>query len=232
MADGSDLFGSFYGHDFSSEECDRRGLLYIDSKLFRGEPELINKRWFDYRFMHPIKATYLFAFYYRNAYRKFFKQTADIREAKQKGGFRGIDCLTQNKQTAHGFLRARQHADRLGIPYDFYVFEAMRLAISKLWQKPPRPAHLYSDEFSTAIQIAWDEELSVCVRLPIHGFYRTPGAHIFKAQFKQWLAGQILARSAPEFMLAYAVERDRMLSWFEAEAIFDPGLVARAKRLL
>ena len=57
-----DITTDYFGSDLSVEDYERLRINHIQHSLALHEPALFDTKWFDYRFLHPTQATYLFAF--------------------------------------------------------------------------------------------------------------------------------------------------------------------------
>lgn len=123
------------------------------------EPQLYRGKWFDYRFMHPVQATCLYAHAYEQAYRAFYKRNIDRERAEHVKIFRGkIENWTEAKPAERsGFWRGRMVADALGMPYDVYLTYAFEAALA-YWNRAhlPRPLQLYSDHVVEKVSERWE----------------------------------------------------------------------------
>lgn len=159
----------------SDQEADVLYMTYFAN--FRSkEPMLYRVKWWDYRAMHPIKASFAFADAYTEAYRYMTAIRVDVRKAPYVNGLsRGVFVLIEPAERT-GLNTARIVADRYGIPYDFWCREAMRYAESMSWENMPRPQQLYSPEFINHILLRWEREQAVSLRLATHTMY-APDSH-------------------------------------------------------
>src|SRR5690348_14877843 len=80
------------------------------------ERELMQTKWFDYRFMSPLDATELFVREYTEAYRNKWATNFDTVEAEKKIPIRG-GAWRSNRSEFISCWRARQFVDCLGVPY-------------------------------------------------------------------------------------------------------------------
>lgn len=224
----------FFGADLSRERCEALAIEKIDRRLLKEERALKDMRWFDYRWLHPVKATYLFAHHYSNAYRLMSERRFDAERAPYVKGFKGKDIFTVKSPTYLGFWRARQMADRHCIPYDFYTRTAMMWAIETAkWPNAPRPHQLYSGELAEKVVATWDEEMRRAIRLPASPFYRVENyaGHPIQDSFQEWLAAQIKTRANPERALMTYLYYVPMLRLAVAEKHFDVVTLGRAADL-
>lgn len=193
---------AFYGSNYTDEEYDAIGLRYIKTKYIRKEAMLYTRKWFDYRRMHPVKATYLFAHHYTAAFGRMMAKR-DGEHAKYHRGFKGGDPMKAKAGQNTGFYKARQYADLLGIPYDFFCSYAMSWFTDRLWKRLPKPYHLYSPEFLKAVKTAWGIKLLDSIQVPDDSFYMARGfyEHPDQVAFQHWLCSIIKGRAAPEMAL-------------------------------
>lgn len=225
---------TYYGSDFSFEECEAVGLLRVNPKLWKGEAGLFKSKWFDYRDLHPVKATYLFANMYSRAYRRLMCRRVGIEKGQYHKGFRGQDIFMLRPGDYSGFWKARQMADQLGIPYDFYNNFVMRWATDNLWKRLPRPTMLYSEKMVDAIKAAWDDEMKAAIQVPQSERYLAENfeGHQDQYDFQFWLCGLIKKRPNPHFALATYMYMQPMLveevvnSQFEHDIIRNAGAFA------
>jgi len=142
----------------------RKDWVEMESSLYRG-------KWFDYRFMNPVQATYLYAHeyirFYKMAYAKNFdtERAEFVRPLNVETLFseQNVETQPKAKQTYHkrkisGIWRGRMFADAMGMPYaeylEFAFFWSMRF-----WRQNylPRPEQLYTDLVIDRATTAWDE---------------------------------------------------------------------------
>lgn len=130
---------TYFGKSLTDAECDALALERFSPKLFDGESELQQRAWFDYRYLHPVKRTYHFASDYMNSYQALYRKYINIDAEGIYGLSRPNDPLdnrpppnkTAKLRTPTCLWRARQVADGLRIPYDFYT----RVALNYLFEE-------------------------------------------------------------------------------------------------
>ena len=137
---------SFIGCDFPQHELDAATVCLVDSKHLRTEAELFNSKWWDYRLIHPLTATYMFAHEYKKAIKAGLRVRSDLYKAANYKGLKHEDFLQTSKSTITGMWKARQRADKEGVPYDFWCRSAMKFAEQRQWKYLPKPTQLYSDK--------------------------------------------------------------------------------------
>ena len=151
----------FYGNHFSKKQCESLAQRHIDKQLLAQEHELFQTKWFDYRGLHPTKATYLYAHLFKERYQRMYAKTNDVETAEFKQGFATEDFMLSSKQAiTTGLWMGRQHADRLGIPYDKFIWYGMEARFEKLWTRIPNPCQMYSADLLETIQQRWELDVS------------------------------------------------------------------------
>lgn len=211
------MLAEFPGFDMSLEDCELNAVKFISPKLLAREVELMHKKWFDYRFMHPTMATMYFAECYRNAFKMISMVRYDASRGQYMKGLAGdkdgnIFLMKQIEIT--GLWAARQAADALCIPYDFYCNEAMRLAERNMWKHMPRPQRMYSDEMQCDIHNAWMEEQAINPRLAAHKAYNE-GINtnsIAVNEYLDYLVSIAQQREKPEYFLARMLQEGMPLA--------------------
>ncbi|EOT9483085.1 hypothetical protein ACKW79_003211 [Escherichia coli] len=114
----------------------------------KDEAELFETKWFDYRDMHPLMATCLFTEAYKRQYsnimlthgREHF-ETAPFTTGLKRLPYQELS--TANKTS---LWKARQFADRYCCSYDYFICTVLSAAARRLWDKLPRPQHLWQPE--------------------------------------------------------------------------------------
>ncbi|CAO3459905.1 hypothetical protein [Azospirillum argentinense] len=179
-------FGEFYGSFRTPTDQFRLLHTHIEPAktphdLFAQEPALFRSKWFDYRFLTPVMATYLYAEVYRRTYQRLFARHVDRERAKYARGTKFEEIFpdaggperkakrllpappkraTGEKNKPHqltGYWVGRQVADAIGAPYDVYIELAMEKCLR--WQREylPRPTQLYSDQVINHVTDQWAE---------------------------------------------------------------------------
>jgi hypothetical protein len=123
----------------------------VGKKHLVDELYLSTTKWCDYRFMTPAESTELFKREYIHRYKLTWRECVDVYESELKTGvmskkhdklLRTQNDLTNERREYTSLWAARQNADALGMPYDFYIREAMRAHMANGYRKPPRPNQL------------------------------------------------------------------------------------------
>lgn len=178
------------------------------------EGMLFTSKWFDYRFMNPVVATYVYAHEYVKAFRAAYRVTFDARACE---GPRPItpmkhhDLFRCSQPFISAIWRGRQHADAMGIPYDVYLELAFEGNL-RFWKQAflPRPAQFYSGEVCKYIAERWEDRQKGIFYYGRHSAYRTHryvGAPM-QNDHHEWLFDQATKRDNAFRMLAnmYASE--------------------------
>jgi hypothetical protein len=101
-----------------------RAARFVTTADFARERELMERKWYDYRFMSPVEATELFSEIFSKIYREKWREYFDKNESANKKG-RISGNIIANRREFVSFWRARQFCDENGWLYDFYIREAM-----------------------------------------------------------------------------------------------------------
>jgi hypothetical protein len=141
---------TFYGSDLSLEEADRVGML-IDEEHRVAEAELFSTKWFDYRRMHPVVATYRFAHDYSQAALRFYTKTCS---AEPPRSLLVTDDVFEHRAVT-SFWLARQCADRVGCPYTYMLDYAAERFFDRHFSSYPQPNQLYGEEFELDLADRW-----------------------------------------------------------------------------
>lgn len=209
----------FYGSTLTREEMDVRGLR-IDPTHRDGEAALMRRRWFDYRDLHPVAATYLYAHLYKQQTLKFYAQVIDIRTVEDARSFFPDDIFMSRDLTS--MWLARRAADELGMPYTFILQFAQERFLSRLQHNFPRPNQLYGEEIELDLRAAWDARLANQLTYSTEARYRAAAwkPNLDQAQHLRFVFTQIERRPA--------AARHRLLGRLIHEGIVRPDL-AQAK---
>lgn len=224
----ADWFGYFLGHDLDLLHAELLAIQHIPTKLLKAESELMRKKWFDYRRMHPTKATYLLAQTYNRAYQQCMVVMKD-RSGQFMRGFKGIDFMESRERLA--FWRLRQLIDVLGIRYDFFLRKAMDWHIEAGWLQPPRPAHIGANsDLVTDIMLAWEEECEARIQYPRDTRYKAANffGHVDQLDWENWLVEQIKVRRHPQYALHGALYVEGVLRIEKAIECFDARVLEMA----
>lgn len=224
----------YVGHGLSTDEYDYLAWSAVNPKLFKFEVELYGKKWFDYRNMHPTDATYLFSKSYSDAYRMISAVRFDVERAPYMKGLRGKTgdvFVEQGSRNVVGLWKARQAADKYGIPYDFYCNAAMRIAESASWKHMPRPCQLYGDKILPKVVERWNDELEARVVTAEHEVYKAVNyvSLIDQNMYCDYLFSIIDMREHKEYLLSDLVYGREMIPESLAHERYGAFLLDLAK---
>lgn len=232
----AETLDTYFGKDVSMDVCNAIALRVATRPMLKLETSMMQTKWFDYRSQHPSHLGYLWAFYYREAYKRFLT-TYRTEKGIYMNGIVGKDVFASVKEkinpASKAVWRARQKADQIGIPYDFYIRAVMNHAESTSWARPPRPQHFYSDDMVAVVVDAWKVKLTTQIITAEQDRFL---AEHFEGNFDQrdyqsWLVASIKKRAHKEFGIHYCmVEKKQLL---EKIAIYQFGeeLVKKAKNI-
>lgn len=200
-----ECYGPFFGQELTTEECEVLAIANIDRKLLACETALYDQKWFDYRPLHPVMATYLCAHHYNRAYGDFMGQCF-AHGKRFMVGFKGKDFM--NAREKKSFWKLRQKIDELGIRYEFFLREAMNWCIENGWQQPPRPAHIVTnDEMIVEITNRWALECRAKIQFAVSPRFTTAqfvgGAD--QLAYEEYLMTSIMKKPHPKFALHAAL---------------------------
>lgn len=256
---------------FDTAEYDKLVINKISPERTSPEPELYQLKWWDYRLMHPAQATYFFTDAYVKAARDYYARNLDSETAAFRKPFSGKDIfidqptplgkrglplkskallkrLNVTVKTLNALWKARQQADRMGIPYDLYCQFAMQYAEKHMWKHALLPSHLYITKAVQSdlqkehdivpvsvvewIESKWNEYKTHRIVHSDLQFYRVsePQTRIDQLYHRAFVIQQIKQRSEPLYSLVYALENE-LISAKEAKAVFGEKMAIRALRL-
>ena len=226
----------FFGENLTDAECDLIALSRFSKKLFDGESQLQQICFFDYRYMHPVKRTYLFAHEYMKSYKALYERYIDIDSKGIYGLSRPNDPLdndppknkTAKLRTPTCLWTARQVADANCIPYDFYLNAALKYLFNERYYKAMigtnatkkirlniQASSLYSVEVQKCVEEKWDEYRKARMiwssnpRLAFDEMEMDgeKQPHVYKLAYERYVARQILGRTMREFSVQNAISK-------------------------
>jgi hypothetical protein len=179
-----------------------------------------------------MEATAKFADAYREEFKDRYAKNIDTEEAEGKTGTRGRNWKS-NSREFNSFWSARQFADELGVPYDFFVHHAMRLPLRWGWQHIPRPNQLYGDKIRDAVRkevlerwVEWTSARFTFSELPqylVENFRGSPA----QIAHREWVIEQLKQR---DVRISRACFIDRVLPVDQAISEFGSDKVDEARR--
>ena len=128
-----------YGLNLTRPEYEEIAVTRIPKKHRKDEAQLMNICWWDYRGHHPAWKTYLFAGPFREVFRRLYARNIEADPGENVRGYSRPDPLDNRPSrgkksklaTPTYFWKARQYADEMGAPYDFYVNVACETALRR-----------------------------------------------------------------------------------------------------
>lgn len=136
------MLGAFPGHDTTLDECEAKLWLFWPDKERKREPGLFAEKWWDYRGLTPVHATYLFSHMLTQQVRALIRTHIDPTPPRVTRDGTILDWnpikagdvfeppstgkVAYWRRKMHGLIRARQQADADGIPYDAFIAAALK----------------------------------------------------------------------------------------------------------
>ncbi|CCG43310.1 hypothetical protein [Magnetospirillum molischianum] len=254
------LFGPFYGCDFTFAAMEKMALRKVSpsgpatkkaiegedekvkvtksrplvtEKMFLAEAELMRSKWFDYRRMHPVQATFLFAHCYTLGVKRAWRKYIDHEAAERARGLADENVFKLEPGGFTGVWKARQTADLMGLPYDFFVNRQMDLALDGCWNQVPRPCHLYDPDRLANVSLAWDEWTEAKLQMASDPWYLLVNyvGHRNQDAHQEWLISQAKRRARPEFILSTICFKEPMLLPERAVAVFGDRKIEIAREI-
>lgn len=209
----------FYGHDLDKKLIEVRGLK-IDPAHRANEPALMTRRWFDYRDMHPVLATYLYAHHYKEQTARYYEAMVDIRTPERARAFTPDDIFMSRDLTSMWLARAS--ADRLSLPYPFVMRFAQARFFERAQRQFPRPNQLYGEEFEVDLLAAWKEQIGRQLTYASSPRYKAHNwcGQLAQAQHVRFVVEQVKARPAPRHRLIARLMAEDVLSYQQAASNF------------
>lgn len=223
MSEAFQYLGSSLTHD----DYEMLALARIPEPLRREEPALFKTKWFDYRHLHPVSATYMYAARYVEAVRDIYAQTRDRDEAATIQPFEVEDIFYSRELTS--VWRARQALDRLGIRYEFALRFAMTRFANRGWSYFPRPNQLYTEELMLDTRDAWNLACSHTLQIAKHPRFTAPyyTGHPDQIAYQEWLVEQVRKREHPHRALSRLLSEKVIIPDF-ANVMLGKGILAKA----
>lgn len=205
---------------------------YMNAEDWRIERQVSMTKWFDYRFMTPLAATLEFVEDYKFVFHArwrsdFDASTADLKRGTALGG------LFANSREFSTFWNARVCADRMGVRYRFFINTTMETALRRgKWKRLPRPGQLWNKpDCLDAVQMKWAEELAARQAVSELPHYRPENFLGLPHQLdhQQHVLAVANKRANLRHALGHYIDIDPLVSVEQAEAVYGPWLVERAR---
>jgi len=225
--------GHFYGGSLGFLHYEVLTIQHIPFKEYENEAELMASKWFDYRRLHPMQATYYFVKCYTEAYQAFYRKAIDAEVAPFVRCIKKRDFLEAKERLS--MWRLRRLCDQLGMRYDFFLNFAMnyhyRMMTNDGKVYPPRPAHLLNNEDLIAdAVIAWEEQCQATLQIAADPYYRTSQFVGSRDQLahEAFVVGLIKQRRVPKYSLHVAMYLRDVVRIEEALRHFDNDVIKAA----
>jgi len=223
----------YFGSSLQRNELELLALS-IDPAHRADTPELMVTRWHDYRHLHPVQATYLFAELYKIQTHKFAESFVDIETADDARAFTPDDIFKSRDLTA--MWLARGVADKVGCPYTVLLAFMQQRALERTFQRFPRPNQMYGDDVELDLKDLWNARRRSSLQYSKDDRFaasRHPDPEAWPADMRrhvQSIVDQIWARPAPHDKLIGRMYReDRLSPAWSRRLPFDGDVLARAE---
>lgn len=225
------MFEGVFGIETTREQSDllARRLYENHRKWLRFEVPLMQTKWFDYRGLTAVQATYLFAHYYREAFKRNFRIYVDHRRADYVKALKHEDLFDCDSAVVSGIWRARQHADAMGMPYEDYLEDALERAMKVQREHLPKTTQLYTDAIVSYVQERWEERQRSKLYVGRSDIYMNQNYLGLPAQnaHHEWLFRQAELRPNRAYWLNQLVYEHQRLPEEKMIARYDPNLVKK-----
>jgi hypothetical protein len=199
------------------------------------EQKLMETKWFDYRFMSPLDATELFVESYKASYRRKWGVYFSTIEGSKKKATR-IGGWRSSPTEFTSFWKARQFADQVGVPYEFFCDCALESLLRRGWERPARPNQLYSEKnLAVIVEYVvekWREHcsdvafmISTLPQYHLDNFDNQPAQHAHQ----DWVVEQIRLRHMSTSTIRRACFEECVLPLTRAQFEFRLERVERAQ---
>jgi len=221
----------YFGQDLNHLDCEMLAVARIRPELRAREAELLKTKWFDYRRLHPVKATYLYAARYQEVVQMMYARTKDLEESKEVRAFTPEDVFQCTELV--GFWRARQELDSVGVRYEFALRFAMNRFQDRGWRFFPRPNQMLGEEFVLDVRDAWKAECKIRLQLAQEPWLKAENFNGARDQmeYQRWLVDQVKTRTTgPHLSVATLLKEGALIPRF-AENHFGPDTMKRARAI-
>lgn len=201
----------FFGSELPAKMLEVKGMK-IAPEHRANEASIRRTCWFDYRGLHPVTATYLFAHHYKQQTLKFYESVVDIRTVENARAFVPDDIFMSRDITS--MWLARSFADEHGIPYPFLMQFAQTRYLARAQRQFPRPNQLYGEEMEIDVVAAWREQLSRQLTYSKQRRYTMKywKSRVEQAQHVRFLETQVKSRPAPHHRLLARLLQEDLIS--------------------
>jgi hypothetical protein len=241
----------YIGCDLSEDDYEITMATKWDKSLVREELGLFSRKSFDYRHLHPVQATYYFAHVFVEQTRSIIRKHIDNTPPKvlNSGKTKDWNPLKTGdvfeppsdpkkakswKSKTKSLIKARQTADRLGIPYEFFISKGLRsyyfgryyLFENEGKRTLPTPEMFTTEDCLVSIADAWLQELDSRIHHATHPRYLIENdcGHTDVSEHQTSLLSQISRKSDPtpalrKFLAMGLLSEERIEARFGAERL-------------
>lgn len=219
---------TFYGSDFSKRDFDILVEMFVPPNERLAEDKASKNKWFDYRGEHPMLSTYRFADIYRSEYINFYRKY--IKSQSKTKCFQHEDFAISESKRLDVWL-ARQKADILGIPYDFFCKYGIKFSFKLGSRKMPSLSLMITKRILSKISAEFSKYLKTNIIIPtsrryLNTYYRATKDQI---EFQIWLSERM--KHAPN--LASAISnfcyKKKVLLEKTVEIVFGQSALKQGK---
>ena len=226
-----DRKGIFLYEDLTTSEMDEVVMELIQRPLLLLESELMTTKWFDYRILHPWQATALFLEAYRSEHAWIMRKREDVNSHWFHKGIKATSLCKTTPTQMTALWKARQAADSIGVPYDFYCNVLIDWAEKRNWTHLPRVNQLYLPDHVAVVKETWEDRMRTKLFVATEPYYRhDAGDSSHQIAYREFLRGQIARRSSREYGLASLIFQHEHLSEDQACQFFGEDVTNAAVR--
>jgi hypothetical protein len=213
----------------SWEDYDILAFRHIKKEWLALELGLMTSKWFDYRFLHPVQATLVYANAFQKAYRDAFSRVIDRAAGEHIQIVNEAEFFEKNKPVkVSGLWRGRQIADAIGMPYEIYTALAMKHALNYWKQRHlPQAQQLYSERIVERVVDEWAERQKAILlfsTLPIYRNERYLGTRP-QNDHHEWLFAQAELRPHRNELVARFAFQEAILPIEKVESRYEAGVL-------
>lgn len=192
---------------------------FLSREALASERVVQQTKWFDYRFLPAIEATELFADTYVRSFQRAWHELQDRDEAEHK---RPLKPLFTHRSEFTALWNARLAADELGVPYPFFISQAIAAAVGRSCRKFPRPNQLAHELNVPIILAQWEKQRQATITYSRLAEYRTENYRDLPEQIahQHWIVDQLKLVGASDHRIGTAVFVDRVLLESNAVSAF------------
>lgn len=222
------ILDNFKGSDYSAVMADKFVRSAIDEEVVAKDVKLMDRKWWDYRTMHPTVATFYFFHLWKKIAQGYLAKYVSTRDAIQfqhKAPYMSLPACKPASITA--FWKARMAADAIGVPYEVYLRVAFQhfydnyhsfasVANAGGEQHMPYPVQLVSETIMQKAIEEWEQCQAVEVRMP---------------ESPLILGQQVWFRPQMEAALREACDRCRYPEFYFTKAVKVGAILMPARRI-